>query len=68
MTRGVKVLLKRLLAAECLITLVTFKVVGWRVEVLIQSLLVTKGLVAIITLEGVGLGDKTLVDYLPTAN
>ena len=61
-------LLKRLLTAECLITLVAFEVVGWRVEVLIQSLLVTNGLVAIITLECVGLGDKTLVDYLPTAN
>jgi hypothetical protein len=42
-TSGVKVLLKRLLAAEWLITLVAFEVVGRRVEVLVQSMLATKG-------------------------
>jgi hypothetical protein len=67
-TRGVKVLLKRLLTAKGPITLVAFKVVGQRVEVLVQSMQATKGPIAIITLEDVRSGVKMLVECLPTAN
>ena len=63
-TRGVKVLLKRLLTAKCPITLIAFEDVSWRVEMLVESLVATKCSITILALEYVGWGVEMLLERL----